>query len=243
MAQANFAMTLGLPYDTEFELDPVEGEPGDIPLDVADLISQASRNKPDILELKANILTLQSSRKAQALQMWTPYLNLSWGLSPTFINNFGDKDTWADKWQDDWMDTGTFSITLGMSINSLFPFTKEGQGLKDLDNTLKTTSIGLTQMIRGTELEIYNTVLSLERIRATREAQTRTVDLAQQSYQSTEQAYQAGLQDLIQVQNAELELRRARVGVLEQYFNYLNGLIDLEYAIGVPFGTLTRSVE
>jgi hypothetical protein len=26
--------------------------------------------------------------------------------------------------------------------------------------------------------------------------------------------------------------------MLEQQFNYLNGLLDLEYAIGVPFGTL-----
>jgi hypothetical protein len=41
------------------------------------------------------------------------------------------------------------------------------------------------------------------------------------------------------VQNAELELKQAKVSVLEQQFNYLNGLIDLEYSIGVPFGTLS----
>jgi hypothetical protein len=28
--------------------------------------------------------------------------------------------------------------------------------------------------------------------------------------------------------------------MLEQQFNYLNSLIDLEYSIGVPFGTLSR---
>lgn len=244
MAQANFAMSLGLPYDTEFELVSVEGEPGDIPLDVADLISKASRNKPDILELKANILTMQSQRTAQMLQQRTPYLRLGWTWQPTFAKDLFDKDTWdKDDWTKDWMDRGAFSITLGWSINSVLPFAKEWQGVKDLDNNIKTTSIGLTQAIRGTELEVYNTVLSLERIRTTREAQNRTVDMAQQSYQSTEQAYRAGQQDFLQVQNAQLELSRARVGVLEQYFNYLNGLIDLEYAIGVPFGTLSRSAE
>ncbi|GHV87519.1 hypothetical protein AGMMS50255_8150 [Spirochaetia bacterium] len=218
----------------------MEGEPGNIPLDVADLISKASKNKPDILELRANILTLQSSRTAQMLRLRTPYLRFGWTWQPTFAKDPFDQDTWdKDDWTNNWMDRGAFSITLGIGINGLFPFTKEGQGLKDLDNTLKTTSIGLTQLIRGTELEVYNTVLSLERIRSTREAQNRTVDLAQQSYQSTEQAYRAGQQDFLQVQNAELELRRARVGVLEQYFNYLTGLIDLEYAIGVPFGTLS----
>jgi outer membrane protein TolC len=46
------------------------------------------------------------------------------------------------------------------------------------------------------------------------------------------------LQDFFQVQSAEQSLRQARVQMLEQQFNYLNGLIDLEYSIGVPFGTL-----
>jgi hypothetical protein len=30
---------------------------------------------------------------------------------------------------------------------------------------------------------------------------------------------------------------------VQQQFNYLLGLIDLEYAIGVPFGTLSESAE
>jgi hypothetical protein len=29
--------------------------------------------------------------------------------------------------------------------------------------------------------------------------------------------------------------------MLEQQFNYLNGLLDLEYSIGVPFRSLTSS--
>jgi outer membrane protein TolC len=150
-------------------------------------------------------------------------------------------DPFKDEWfkGDNWSDRGTFSITLGITLNSLFPFTKEGQGLKDVDNTIQTATIGLSQMMRGTELEIYNTMLSLEKTRITMEAQSKTVALAERSYQLTENAYRAGLSDYLQVQNAELELRRARVGVLEQQFNYRTGLIDLEYATGVPFGTLS----
>jgi outer membrane protein TolC len=63
--------------------------------------------------------------------------------------------------------------------------------------------------------------------------------MAEQAYQLTEEAYRAGLQDLLEVQNADLTLRQARLQMLEQNFNYRMGLIDLEYAIGVPFGTLS----
>jgi hypothetical protein len=33
------------------------------------------------------------------------------------------------------------------------------------------------------------------------------------------------------------------MGVVQQHFNYLNSLIDLEYAIGVPFGALSSPAE
>jgi outer membrane protein TolC len=93
-------------------------------------------------------------------------------------------------------------------------------------------------MIRGTELEVYNILLTMERIQSTVEAQSQTVAMAEQSYQLTETAYRAGLQDLLQVQNAELQLHQARLGILEQEFNYRNSLIELEYAMGLPFGAL-----
>jgi outer membrane protein TolC len=94
-------------------------------------------------------------------------------------------------------------------------------------------------MIRATELEIYNTLLALEQVQVTVEAQTETVRLAEQSYKLTEEAYRAGLQDLLQVQNAEFQLRQARLGILRQEFSYRNSLIDLEYAMGLPFGALS----
>jgi outer membrane protein TolC len=239
LAQARFAMTLGLPYETRFELVPAEqeGEAGFISLDLAEIIREAVRNRPDIRELQRQLVALEKSRKARALQANTPYLNLSWNLNPTFspaLDPF--KETWFKR--DNWSDGGTFSITIGIAINSLFPFTKEGQAVKDIDNQIRTMANGISQMIQGTELEVYNTLLTLERIQSTVEAQNRTVAMAEQSYALTETAYRAGLQDFLQVQNAELQLHQARLGILEQEFNYRNGLIDLEYAMGLPFGTL-----
>jgi outer membrane protein TolC len=237
---AKMAMDLGLPYDTEFELAPVEGELGFIPLDVAELISKASRNKPDILELQATILYLQSARTAQALQLWTPYLRLGWTVNPVF-NMDPWKDNWGDK--DNWTERGAFSITLGMNLNGILPFTKEGQGLKDLDNNMRIASIGLAQTIRGTEVEIYTKINSLAKTQISVEAQQAAVNLAERAYRLTEEAYRAGLQDFQSVHNSEQELSQSRLLLLTQHFNYLSDLIDLEYAIGVPFGTLSRSTK
>jgi len=236
LSMAQFAMFLGLDYNTPFELIPVTESINFIPFDVAEMITQAANRKPDILELRHTILMLQSARQTQIFSL-TPSLSLSWNLNSAFI-----KDPWNDPWfdsSDDWRNSGSFSITMGLRLHSLIPFSTDFQGIRNLDDQIRTANIGLAQMINGTEIEIYNTVLALERTRRSAEAQAQTVALAEQSYRLTEQAYRAGLQDYFQVQNAEQSLRQARVQMLEQQFNYLNGLIDLEYSTGVPFGTLS----
>ena len=235
LMMAQFAMYLGLNYNTPFELIPVGDGIDFIPMDVAEMITKASSGKPDIKELKQTILMLHSVRKTQVYAL-TPSLGLSWNFNSAFT-----KDPWKDSWfeKDDWMKSGSFTVSLGVRLHSLIPWSADFQGIKNIDDQIKTANIGLAQLIRGTEIEIYNTVLSLERTRVSAQAQEQTISLAEQSYKLTEQAYQAGLQDLFQVQNAEQSLRQARVQMLEQQFNYLNGLIDLEYSIGVPFGTLS----
>ncbi|GAB6392917.1 MAG: TolC family protein/Multidrug resistance, efflux pump (AcrEF-TolC, MdtEF-TolC) [Treponematales bacterium] len=239
LAKAQFAYTLGLPYGTEITLVRDEGEFSYAALDTGSFIAQARESRPDILALRQNLKTLQSQRKSKQLQIHTPALRLAWNTQPVFSGN-----PWDDvgKWftSDNWTDSsGAFSFTLAFGLNAFVPLFQEWQGIKDLDNQIESTRIGLSQLVQGTEIEVYNTVLSLEKTEASIEALRKTVDLAERSYNATVAAYRAGSQTLLETQNAEDQLRQARLGVLAQEFNYRNGLIDLEYAAGVPFGTLS----
>jgi outer membrane protein TolC len=191
----------------------------------------------NIQELRYDILNLQSLRRATSLRLFTPTLQLAWSVDPAFSG-----DPWGDSWFDGdrWnQSSGNLRFTVAFRLNGLLPFGSERIGLRTLDDQIRTANIGLAQMIQGAEIEIYNAVLGLERTRTTAGAQQQTVNLAERAYMLTFQAYQAGLQDLFQVQNAEQSLRQARVQMLEQQFNYLNGLIDLEFSTGVPFGSLS----
>lgn len=237
LSMAQFAMNLGLDYDTVFELAPVTGNINFIPLDVAEMISKAASGKPDIQELRHSMLMLESVRKAQIYSL-TPSLTLSWNHTSAFT-----KDPWKDSWfggKDNWRKSGSFTLSLGVRLHSLIPFSTDFQAVKNTEDQIKTATIGLAQMVYGTEIEIYNIILSLEKARISAEALAQTVNLAEQSYSLTERAYQAGLQDYFQVQSAQQSLHQARVQMLEQQFSYLNSLIDLEYSTGVPFGTLSR---
>jgi outer membrane protein TolC len=236
MQMANFAMTLNLPYNTQFELVPVNTEINAIPLDVTDLIHRAATKRLDIQELQQNILVLQSNRTALIQQIYTPNLSVSWSISPVFI-----KDPWKDTWfeKDNWNSSGNLQFALQFPLHNMLPWSPTYQNVKSLEDNVRNMNINLARTIRGSELEIYSNVFTLEQAIASAEAQGHTVDLAERTYRLTEQSYRLGGTDLLEVQNAELELQKARLGVLEQNFNYFRGLIDLEYAVGVPFGSLS----
>lgn len=237
LIKANFAFTIGLPFDTEIELEPLDAVFTPVALDVAQLITDASRNKPDILTLRQNILVAQSGRKAQGLQARTPYLNLQWNAQRAFI-----RDPWKDDWgvSDSWNKSGSLTVTLGMTLNGFVPWFKESQALKDMDNQIATLNVNLAQMIRGAEIEVYNTCLTLEKTKTSIDAMRQNVELAEQSYRSTETAYRNGLQTLLEVQTAANQLQEAQLGVTSQIITYRNGLIDLEYSLGVSFGALAH---
>jgi outer membrane protein TolC len=235
---ASLAMNIGLPYDTEFELDSVPMDGADLPLDVRALISKAAEGKPDIMELRSTILSTKTLSRAQKLQTFTPSLSISWGLSPTFTRD-AFKDSWSES--DYWMDRGALTLALSWNIGAMLPFTTQGAALRDMDDTLRTLNINLAQLIRGTEVEVYNTVFTIQQARESLVAQQRTVDLAQRTYSLTLQAFQSGLQDLLELQNVQQQLSQAQVGVLQQKLNFLTGIIDLEYSLGVPFGTLMKN--
>jgi outer membrane protein TolC len=235
LSMAQFAMFLGLDYNTQFELIPVAQITNFIRFDIPEMVRRAYDGKPDIKELRHTIMMLESARKAQIYAL-TPSLTISWNRNSAFL------DPWNNPWfesRDNWMKSGSLTVSLGIRLHSLIPFSADYQGIKNTDDQIKTANLGLTQLINGTEIEIYNIILGLEGTRTSAQAQTQTVNLAEQAYRQTEQAYRAGLQDYFQVQSAEQSLREARVQMLEQQFNYINGLIDLEYSIGVPFGTLS----
>ncbi|MDR0550966.1 MAG: TolC family protein [Spirochaetaceae bacterium] len=238
LQKASFAMNIGIPFEEDFALEGLSLSTEFIPLDAAELISSAKNNKPDINELKAQLLALRSARNALKYQLWTPSLTLSWGLNlGTRHTSITANDTTTNTWGDPTL-SDTFSLGLSWSLNGLLPFTTQYANLHDLDDNIRKMDIGLAQAVRGAEIEVFNTISSLEQARVSAEAGRYSVQLAERSHRLTNEAYQAGLQTLLEVQNAELQLRQARINLVQQQVNFLTGVIDLEYATGVPFGTI-----
>ena len=66
------------------------------------------------------------------------------------------------------------------------------------------------------------------------------IDVAQKTYEMTQQAYNRGTRDILVLQNAASSLQQSKLRLKSDTFNLVSAILDLENAAGLPFGTLLK---
>lgn len=218
-----FGFMLGVPAGTKISL---EGEinPSFVDLNPEELISLYAQNHPDILSLQKNLEILNLNLSVQNMQAYTPALQLSWGFQPVVSDI-------SSNWIDTYMDNGAFSATLAWNLTNLLPFSTNRQSARDTKDNIRKLELSLETLIEKTELDIRTQVDALAQSQAAIEASAGNIQLAQRSYDMTLVAYRNGTVELLDVRDAENQLNQAKLGLVNEKFNYLSGLLDLEYTL------------
>lgn len=218
-----FGFMLGLPAGTKITLEGAI-DPDFVELNPDELISLYAQNHPDILSLQKNLEILNLNLSLQNIQAYTPALQLSWGFQPVVSDI-------SSNWIDTYMDNGAFSATLAWNLTNLLPFSTNRQSAKDTKDNIRKLELSLETLIEKTELDIRTQVDALAQSQAAIEASAGNIQLAQRSYDMTLVAYRNGTVELLDVRDAENQLNQAKLGLANEKFNYLSGLLDLEYTL------------
>jgi outer membrane protein TolC len=222
---ATFAFLLGM-TGTEIELvGEIESEYFE--LDKNALVLSALQNH-EFQSLRKNIEVLDVNQKTLKLQAYTPFLQLSWDYQPmagmTDLQN-GISSPWTDN--------GGLSFTLGMNLTNLLPWSVAQQQIKDLNANLQKMRIDLDTLSESTKNDISAKIDSLELSRSQIDAMRRNITLAQRAYDSTLESYRSGAAELLTVRDSESALNQAKLALIREKYNYLTGIIDLEYAVNM----------
>ena len=65
----------------------------------------------------------------------------------------------------------------------------------------------------------------------------RSVQLAQRAYDMTYRAYRNGTTELLDLRDAEESLNKAKLGLVNQKFNYMTALLDLENTLNADLSS------
>lgn len=223
-----FGFLLGLPYGTKIDLTgTIETSYVDVNAD--ELFKKYVEQNNEIKSLKKNIELIKTGIDATYLSTFTPSLAVSFGLQPTVSNI---TKNWFDK--DNYSEGGNLTITLAYSnLFDMLPWSSNMQKLKDSKQQLAQAEIGLEQLYQNAEIEVHKLCDNLTVSRANIEAMRNNVTLAQEAYDSTLKAYNNGTQELLAVRDSESSLNQARLGLMNENFNYISAVLDLETKLNI----------
>ncbi len=228
-----FKMDLGLEYDREVRLSG-KVEPETYTFDAKSLAARFLQRNPDVRSLVLAGQAAENRIKLQNSYLY-PALTLMYSLDPTFSG-----DPFADSWLDgDWSQrSGMLRIGVSVGLDVFLPDSKARNEIRKAEIDRETVRVRLAQALRGTELEIRRIVMNLEKSEKKIGALELNVRLADKANRMGQEAYNAGLKEYSQIETTELALQEARLNLLREKYNYLAGLLELEYTLNTTLETL-----
>lgn len=217
----SFAFLLGFPVGTKLQLQG-SIEPQYIKVDSDELLQKYSEGNLGLLALKSQISVLRCKLSALDFKSYTPALSLNYNYQPT-KTFFIEDSKWADQ--------GKLSITLAWTLTDMLPFSATRQQAKDIKDNLAKLELKLETAQGEQTLQVKKAVDTLNQAREQIESMGRNITLAQRAYESSARSYRNGATELLDLRDSESQLNQAKLGQLNQKLNYINALMDLEYAL------------
>jgi len=219
---------IGMPVGTKVSLEG-EIDPKYIEADADKLIEQYGHNSLEIQSLENNVEALKENMGAIDLSTWTPALAINYSWQPAYIGSDGAFHFFKGIGKDDqWYDSGSLSFTLAWNLTNALPWSSNQQKAKDLKQNLLKLEISLDMLKENQKVAVRKAVDTLNQAKAQIEAMERNVGLAQRAYDMTYRAYRNGTTELLDLRDSEQSLNQAKLGLVNQKYNYMTALLDLE---------------
>ena len=223
-----FKVLLGIPTGQDVALEGSLDEEIEKNL-LLDSLDQKASASPDVRSAEQSLRAAQLSLDSTRLSSWLPTTSFSWTGVPARALTSGAK--WADT-------TGALSLQLSYSLDSFFWWTTASGDVASAEDTLKSSESQLEETKTNSALTRENDIRLIRQAVESLATQRLNLALAQKTYDLTSDAYQRGTKDLLTLQDSEGDLSQAHYDLLSQRYTLISAVLDLEYELNLPFGTL-----
>lgn len=195
-------------------------------------VGDLSNLVPKTLGLKSLMqenLILLNKRKVTVSGDWFPSLSVRFNYSPRLSSPFMESISSSEAW------SGQGSLTLSMSLplNSFVPGSGERADLESIDAQILKKELEFDQLVYTSFMELNNLINRLAGIQETLNARILAAEYSREVYEYTIASYNNGGVDILELQKSETDLRKSRVAVLIEKYNYISTIFNLEYLLGM----------
>lgn len=195
--------------------------------DAEALIRDVLPKRPDIVRQRQTIERLELAKRQRVLSNKAPSVNGS-------IQWKGGSG--SDALHGQFSDSITGSLSVAIPIDPWIPGSKSSQTLRSAETDIEKARFDLVDIENAAKNEIRNLCANLRNLWGTIEISRMQVNIAERSYQLTEQAFQQGAVEALTLEDSRNALTVARQQLLSAELAYKLGLLDLEAAVNADVG-------
>ena len=196
-----------------------------------DIIAELSaENTPSVQSAENNVKIAKATLTARRLAAWGPTVSAGWSYGKSKLKPSDTVST-----------TNAFSISVSIPLDGYLPWSQGGQSASSAKDSVKNAELALEKQKTTVAVQIENYLNQIKLGQSQLASLQANVDLAQRSYEMTQRAYNAGSRDFLTLQTASDALLSARVSLAQQQYTLITAVFNLEYVLGVPFGSFGKN--
>jgi multidrug efflux system outer membrane protein len=191
------------------------------------LIAEHLYKRPDIANQRNRIEMLENTKKQTAINAKAPSISLSAG--------------WSGGWSGNFSDSISGGVSVGIPIDSWIPGSDADQRIKSASGESEKARLELHNIENNAADQIRSLTANLNNSWESIIVSQRKIEIAELTYSLTEQGFQNGTVEFIDLETARQELFQARQDLLIEETTYKNMIFDLAAALNINWQELMRS--
>ncbi len=215
----------------------------DDPAFLNDYLDKFMDKNLEIQSLNIDLQRLKNIKNINAAAL-SPTFNFYYIYDPFYINDpfVSKKNMFASGY--DWIErSGILSFSVSIPLTSWIPFSREQMNIVHSNYDIKEVKKNILQLKMDVRRKIMSIILNLEKSLKAFEILKLNIELSQEAYEKTNDAYKIGSKKLIEVVDAENELNNAKLNLLRQKYEYSCNLLDLEYELNMKIDDIFKTGE
>jgi multidrug efflux system outer membrane protein len=198
------------------------------------LIREYLNSRPDIIKARREIERLELVQQQKVRDGRVPSLNLQAGWQ-------GGSSTPGGGISGDFSDTLSGSLTLSIPLESWIPGTKARQTVRTANTELEKARLSLKDAENEAMTAIRSLATNLKNSWGSIEIARLRVQLAERTYQLTEQGFQNGAIEVLVLEDNRNKMTEARQQLLDDQLAYKKMMLELSSALNIDENDLVRS--
>jgi len=195
--------------------------------DEKELLNRFLASRRDIQAQKKEIESLKNSAQLTKAAGFSPSLTLSGGWS-TSVNDPFTGGSWGS---DSWTDSLSMGMSLRIPLDGYIPGSQQSTALQQSEDKIEQAQITLESITDKAKSEILNLIQQINTALDKIDQAQLNVNLSRHSFEMTEESYNQGATERLDVEDAQQSYLKAVQQQLDSRYQYLTALINLKYAL------------